>query len=339
MQERERINSRPADKVCAKVCVDRLRVASLWKLELWNVRTLRGDGKTEMLARALARQGVDVCGLCETRWQEESEMVVDDPDGDQKYKLWIGAGLTGIGGVGVAVRESVARCLEKWKAVSSRVGVLRLRGTPVGVSVVVAYAPVEDAEDAKKDEFYSEISVVVAGERESGRAVVTIGDFNARVGPAVDGEKGVVGKWALGIRNDNGRRLVNLAWETGLSIASSMFRKKCRRVTWLPLGKTRKDAVQLDHVLVQSRWRTAVRDVESRWGAEVDSDHALVVAKVGLRLRAGGCGKKVKQVPWEEGANLTECGFEVEIRNRFAPLAELGASEVNECSGKQERQQ
>ena len=62
-------------------------MASLWKLGLWNLRTLLGDGKTEMLARALARQGVDVCGLCETRWQEDSEMIVDDPDSDQKYKL------------------------------------------------------------------------------------------------------------------------------------------------------------------------------------------------------------------------------------------------------------
>ena len=47
----------------------------------------------------------------------------------------------------------MARCVEKWEAVSSRVGVLRLRGTPVRVSVVIAYAPVEDAQDAKKDEF------------------------------------------------------------------------------------------------------------------------------------------------------------------------------------------
>ena len=39
-------------------------------LGVWNVRTLRGEGKLEVVVGDLARAGVDVCGICETRWSE-----------------------------------------------------------------------------------------------------------------------------------------------------------------------------------------------------------------------------------------------------------------------------
>ena len=95
------------------------RVADVWRLGSWNVRTLRGDGKIELLARALRRERVDICGLCETRWQDEEERVVEDPESRDRYRIWIGPAERGQGGVGVAVREKISDSMESWEALSA----------------------------------------------------------------------------------------------------------------------------------------------------------------------------------------------------------------------------
>jgi hypothetical protein len=99
------------------------------------------------------------------------------------------------------------------------------------VSVVVAYAAVEAASDEDKEAFYGELDRVVGLER-PGRAVYVVGDMNARVGGPREGEGKVVGAWGVGERNGNGSRLVAWAYERGLALANTFFRKRrCRRLT------------------------------------------------------------------------------------------------------------
>ena len=41
---------------------------------------------------------------------------------------------------------------------------------------------------------------------------------------------------------------------------------------------------QIDQILIDRRWHLSMLDVQSFWGAECDTDHYLVVAKVKERL-------------------------------------------------------
>ena len=65
------------------------RTTEEWTLATWNIRTLRGDGKKEVLASALHKVGVDICAVSETRWFEDSESDVVTPD-IERYHFWIG---------------------------------------------------------------------------------------------------------------------------------------------------------------------------------------------------------------------------------------------------------
>ena len=57
------------------------------------------------------------------------------------------------------------------------------------------------------------------------------------------------------------------------------------KYTWTsPDGKTHK---QIDHVLIGRRWHSSVLDVGSFMGADCDTDHYLVIAKVRERLAVG----------------------------------------------------
>jgi len=86
--------------------------------------------------------------------------------------------------------------------------------------------------------------------------------------------------------NDNGVRLVNFATSQNLVVKSTMFRhRNIHKYTWTsPDGKTNN---HIDHVLMDRRWQSSVLDVRSFRGAECDTDHYLVIAKVREILAVG----------------------------------------------------
>ena len=83
--------------------------------------------------------------------------------------------------------------------------------------------------------------------------------------------------------NGNGVRLVNFATSQNLVV---MFpHRNVHKYTWtFPDGKTHS---HIDHVLINRRWHSSVLDVRSFRGADCDTDHHLVIAKVTERLAMG----------------------------------------------------
>jgi hypothetical protein len=85
--------------------------------------------------------------------------------------------------------------------------------------------------------------------------------------------------------NDNGVRVVNFTTSKNLIVKSAMFpHRNIQQYTWTsPDGKTQN---QIDHVLIDKRWHSSILDVRSFRGADCDTDHYLVVAKVREKLSA-----------------------------------------------------
>jgi endonuclease/exonuclease/phosphatase family metal-dependent hydrolase len=183
-----------------------------------------------------------------------------------------------------------------------------LRGCWCNIIALNAHAPAEEKGDDSKDSFYEKLEVVF-NHFAKYHMKILLGDFNAKVGRE-DTFKPITGNESLHQdSNDNCVRVVNFATSKNLVVKSMMFpHRNIHKYTWTsPDGKT---LTQINHILIDRRWHSSILDVRSFRGADCDTDHYLVVAKVNERLAVS---KQAAQKFDAERFNLKKLS-ELEVR-------------------------
>jgi hypothetical protein len=148
--------------------------------------------------------------------------------------------------------------------------------------------------------------------------------------------KPTIGKESLHeISNDSGVRVVNFATSKKLVVKSTMFpHRKFHKYTWTsPEGNTHN---QIDQVLIDRRSHSSILDVRSFSGADCDTDHYLVVAKVRERLLVSERAAQKIDTKRFNVKKLNEGDVKeqylVTIRNKFVALEDLEDSgDINEA--------
>ena len=145
---------------------------------------------------------------------------------------------------------------------------------------IQAYAPTNEAIDEEKDEFYNQLQDSISSCSRHDMIIV-MGDLNAKVGSSNAHREEVMGKFGVGIMNDNGERLCDFCSVNGLVITGTIFpHKEIHKLTWRsPDGKT---VNQIDHVMVNGLMRASIMDTRVMRGADVYSDHYLLRTRIRL---------------------------------------------------------
>ena len=159
--------------------------------------------------------------------------------------------------------------------IDERMCVLRFKGRFKNYSLINAHAPTNESTEEIKEEFYEKLSKAYSNCPRHDIKII-LGDMNAKVGRE-EVFRPTIGKWSLHEEtNENGLRLVDFATEKGMVIKGTFFEhKRIHQATWeSPDGITRN---QIDHCLVDGRHFSDVINVKVCRGANVDSDHYLVV--------------------------------------------------------------
>ena len=134
-----------------------------------------------------------------------------------------------------------------------------------------------------------------------------MGDFNGKVGE--NREEDTIWPFGVGVRNDNGERVVNFCTRHNLFATNTWFQqRKSAQHTWISPDKVTKN--QIDFVLVDKRFRNGILNSKSMPGADCDSDHNPVVVKMKIRLQR--VKKAKKTVKWNVN-NLKKS----EVRNAY----------------------
>lgn len=124
--------------------------------------------------------------------------------------------------------------------------------------------------------------------------MLLIGDMNAKVGKE-DIYLRTIGKHNLHEEsNENETKLINFAAAKNMVVVSTCFlHKSIHKQTWISPGH--RAANQIDHVIIEAKHFSDVMDVGSYRGANVDSDHYLVVARIRARISTIKEGKRASQ--------------------------------------------
>ena len=187
-----------------------------------------------------------------------------------------------------------------------------------------------DADDEKKDEFYLQLQAIV--EKVSTKdMVMMVGDFNAKIGSDNTGYEDTMGTQGLGVMNDNGERFADLCANNQLVIEGSIFpHKRIHKATWISPDHVMEN--QIDHICISRKFRRAWQDVRVRRGADVTSDHHLLLTTVRLRLKKNitASNQRTKfNVGMLRDQSVQE-KFSIDLSNRFQPLQELLENEETE---------
>jgi len=93
-------------------------------------------------------------------------------------------------------------------------------------------------------------------------------------------------KYGYGERNERGERLLEFALKQDMLICNTQFQQPdCRKWTWRsPDGKHKN---MIDMIMIDRRWKTSVRLCRTFQGADISSDHSLVLCNLNLKLKHG----------------------------------------------------
>ena len=221
--------------------------------------------------------------------------------------------------------QDAAGALIEWTPVSERIIQARFHSRHIKLTVIHVYAPTEDADEETKDEFYARLQEVLDKRNKHDMLVIT-GDMNAKVGEGNTNYERVMGKHGLGVRNGNGEKLCDMCDMNELVITGTLFPYKIiHKATWIsPDGRTRN---QIDHVLINKRFRNSVEDTRVFRSADLGSDHYLVCTTIRLKLKRPPRQKKTGRVKYDTsklGNEDTLKEFKVTLRNRFQVLQQEG---------------
>ena len=119
---------------------------------------------------------------------------------------------------------------------------VRFQGKPFNITVIQAYAPTSNAEQAEVEWFYEELQDLLELTLKKD-VLFIIGDCNAKVGSQET--PGVTGKFGLGVQNEAGQRMIEFCQDNPLVIANTLFQQHKRRLcTWTsPDGQHRNQII------------------------------------------------------------------------------------------------
>ena len=205
------------------------------------------------------------------------------------------------------VKRSLAKAVTGYWPISERVMMMKMDAKPFKLVLIQVYAPTTDYSEEEVDMFYQEVEEAIAVAKTTDMVFV-LGDLNAKVGRGK--EEKTVGPHGLGIRNERGERLVNFCKEHNLIVTNTYYQHGNRRLyTWKSPGDTCRN--QIDYIMVKQRFRNSVKDVRTYPGADMNSDHCLLVARVRLKIKIPKKSERKEQLD-------LDCLKEKKVRDRFA---------------------
>ncbi|KAJ8046066.1 Craniofacial development protein 2 [Holothuria leucospilota] len=153
-----------------------------------------------------------------------------------------------VNGVGILVEKKLARSVQGYWPISDRVMMAKMNTRPFNIVIIQVYAPTSAHSIEEIEKFYEEISKAL-DQVPSQDMLVVMGDLNAKIGQGEDGIE------------QHPRRLY----------------------TWKMPGDRSRN--KINSIMVRNQFKNSFKNVQTYPGADVGSDHSLLMAKLKLQFK------------------------------------------------------
>ena len=151
------------------------------RVATWNVRTLYQSGKLENVKQEMRRLNINILGISETRWSKSGHFMIDG------FKIIYSGGDKHERGVGLLMDSDISKCVLGYWTLSERVLLVKIRGHPFNLAIIVVYTPTAQSTEEEIDGFY-EILEEAKSQCRTNEITIIIGDLNAKVGSGREGK-------------------------------------------------------------------------------------------------------------------------------------------------------
>ena len=222
-------------------------------------------------------------------------------------------------GLALMLTREAHEALIGWEPVNSRIITAKFttKKKDIRLNTIWCYAPTYDTEEEKKDDFYQQLQAVL--DRRGAKNIIKLmGDFNAKIGIDNTGYEDTMGTHGLGQVNENGERFADLCALNQLVIGGSIFpHKRIYKATWISPNHITEN--QIDHICISRKFRRSWRDVRVMGGADVSSDHHLLMITGRLLLKrfTNTNSTRTKYNVGLLRIKDTHAAFRISLSNRF----------------------
>ena len=182
----------------------------------WNVRS-KNQGNLEEVKQEMARGNIDMLGIRELKWTGMGEFNSDD-----HYIYYCGQESLSRNGAALIVNKGVQNAVLGCDPKNDRMISVRFQGKPFNITVIQAYAPTRNHEEAEVEWFYEDLQDLLELTPKKD-VLFIIEDWNAKLGSQEI--PGVTGKFGLRVQNEAGQRLTEFCQENSLVIAHTLFQQ------------------------------------------------------------------------------------------------------------------
>ena len=294
---------------CNSNSTNRIKNRELHRISTWNIRTLYQQGKFDNLKQEMTRLKVSIMGVSEVRWTRSGLCVEEDTtfyySGGDKHEY----------GVGILLDKTTAKSDIGFWPVTDRIIMVKLQGHPFNINIIQVYAPTSTHSEEDLEDFYEQLNKVKQ-QCKSQDINIIMGDLNAKIGAGRQGR--VVGPYGLGERNERGDRWAEWCEGADQIIINTWFRHHRRHLwTWKSPGDGVRN--QIDYITINSRFRNAIRQAKTYPGADCNSDHVPIIAKLKVKLKTikKKQAKPMLQLQLLRVNNDLRNRYSVEVQNRF----------------------
>ena len=296
----------------------------------WNVRTMNKASKLAQVIREMKRYIMDILGVSKCRWTGSGRQMTHDGS----TILYSGHEDTHIRGVALVISKQKANTLLEWEPISDRIMKAHFNSKHCKFTIILCYAPTNESDTEDKENWYEQLQQAVAKVPQHDMLLI-IGDMNAKVGSENSNCERAMGKHGCGVMNDNGERLVDFCLNNNYVIGGTIFANRdIHKLTWKsPDGRTNN---QINHIIINGKWRRSLQDVRVCRGADIYCDHYLVTAHVKLKLhKVVPESQRRKQLYVTRLAcPVTKQEFILELRNRFSALTDTSEEPDHDATNK-----